>query len=591
MHEYRTHRCADLRADDVDSTVRVAGWMGVVRDHGGLVFVDLRDQSGVVQVVLPEHDDAIHALVRGLGRESVVSVTGTVVARPEGTRNDNLATGDVEVAATSIDVLGRATQVLPFELGTTANVREETRLRHRFLDLRTERLQRNLALRAAVIQRIRARMVANDFLEVQTPILTGSSPEGARDYLVPSRRYPGHFYALPQAPQQFKQLLMVGGVERYFQIAPCFRDEDGRADRSPGEFYQLDLEMAFATQEDVFAVVEDVMDDVFGAFSDRERTPTPYPRLTYAEAMLRYGTDKPDLRNPLVISDLTDVFAATDFRAFAGKVVRAIRIPGGAAQGRSWFDKMTDFATERGASGLAWLKVEDTSAPTGPIAKFLDEAAVAGMVEGAGLEAGDAIVFLADEAAHTAATLAGIVRAELGVRLELLEPDVYRFCWIVDFPMYEWDDERETWDFSHNPFSMPQGGAEALDGDDPGAVVAYQYDIVCNGYELTSGAVRNHDPELMLKAFAVAGYGPEVVEEKFPALYHAFQFGAPPHAGAAPGLDRILMLLADEVLIRDVIAFPMTNGGQDLLMGAPGEVAPQQLRDLHLALDLPKPTD
>ena len=516
MHEYRTHRCAELRADDVDATVRVAGWMGVVRDHGGLVFVDLRDQSGVVQVVLPEGDEAMTELVRGLGRESVISVAGTVVARPEGTRNPNLATGDVEVAATDITVLGRATEVLPFELGTEATVREETRLRHRFLDLRTERLQRNLQLRAAVIQRIRSRMVENGFLEVQTPILTGSSPEGARDYLVPSRRYPGRFYALPQAPQQFKQLLMVGGVERYFQIAPCFRDEDGRADRSPGEFYQLDLEMAFATQEDVFAVVEDVLDDVFGAFSERQRTPTPYPRITYAEAMLRYGTDKPDLRNPLVISDLTDVFAATEFRAFAGKVVRAIRIPGGAAQGRSWFDKMTDFATERGASGLAWLKVEDPAAPTGPIAKFLDDAAVAGMVAGAALEAGDAIVFLADEAAPTAATLAGIVRAELGVRLELIEPDVYRFCWIVDFPMYEWDEDRKTWDFSHNPFSMPQGGAEALDGDDPGAVVAYQYDIVCNGYELTSGAVRNHDPELMLKAFAVAGYGPEVVAEKFP---------------------------------------------------------------------------
>ncbi|MGI8937010.1 MAG: aspartate--tRNA ligase [Iamia sp.] len=589
MHEYRTHRCADLRSDDIDATVRVAGWLGVVRDHGGLVFADVRDQSGVVQVVLPEKDEEMHALVRGLGRESVISVTGTVVARPEGTRNPNLTSGDFEVAATAVEVLGRATQVLPFELGTAANVREDVRLRHRFLDLRTERLQRNMKLRAEVFQRIRTRMADQGFLEVQTPILTSSSPEGARDYLVPSRRYPGKFYALPQAPQQFKQLLMVGGVERYFQIAPCFRDEDGRADRSPGEFYQLDLEMAFATQEDVFAVVEDVLDDLFGHFSERERTPAPYPRITYADSMLRYGTDKPDLRNPLVISDLTEVFAATEFRAFAGKTVRAIRIPGGTAQGRSWFDKMTDFATERGASGLAWLKVEDTAAPTGPIAKFLDETAVAGMVAGAELEAGDAIVFLADEAERTAASLAGIVRAELGVRLELLEPDVYRFCWIVDFPMYEWDEDRKAWDFSHNPFSMPQGGRADLEEKDPGDIVAYQYDIVCNGYELTSGAVRNHDPELMLKAFDLAGYGPEVVEEKFPALYHAFQFGAPPHAGAAPGLDRILMLLADETLIRDVIPFPMTVTGLDLLMGAPGEVAPTQLRDLHIALALPKP--
>ncbi len=587
MHEYRSHRCAALRADDIDSTVRVAGWLGVVRDHGGLVFVDVRDQSGIVQVVLPEHDDDMHALVRGLGRESVISVTGSVVARPEGTRNPNLATGDVEVAAREVEVLGRATQVLPFELGTAANVREEVRLRHRFLDLRTARLQRNLALRAEVIQRIRSRMVSHGFLEVQTPILTGSSPEGARDYLVPSRRYPGHFYALPQAPQQFKQLLMVGGVERYFQIAPCFRDEDGRADRSPGEFYQLDLEMAFATQEDVFTVLEDVLDDTFGHISPRERTPPPYPRITYADAMVQYGTDKPDLRNPLTIVDLSEVFAATDFKAFAGKVVRAIRLPDGAAQTRSFFDKMTDFTKERGGSGLAWLKVEDPSAPAGPIAKFLDETAVADMVARAELAAGDAIVFIADGSEHVAATLAGAVRAELGARLELLEPDVYRFCWIVDFPMFEWDEDRKAWDFSHNPFSMPQGGAAALDGDDPGAVVAYQYDIVCNGYELSSGAVRNHDPDLMLKAFALAGYGPEVVEEKFPALYHAFQFGAPPHAGAAPGLDRMVMLLADETLIRDVIAFPMTNSGLDLLMGAPGEVAPQQLRDLHLALDLP----
>ncbi|HXH57387.1 aspartate--tRNA ligase [Iamia sp.] len=588
MHAYRTHHSRDLGLDDVESTVRVAGWLSVLRDHGGLVFADVRDQSGIVQVVLPQDDEALHATVRDLSRESVVRVTGRVVARPEGTRNPNLDSGDIEVAAEEITVLGRATKTLPFELGGASNVREDVRLRHRFLDLRTERLQRNLRLRSDVLQYIRAQMVDQGFLEVQTPILTSSSPEGARDYLVPSRRYPGRFYALPQAPQQFKQLLMVGGVERYFQIAPCFRDEDGRADRSPGEFYQLDLEMAFATQEDVFAVVETLLDGLFGRFSTRERTRPTYPRITYAEAMARYGTDKPDLRNPLEIVDLTAVFTATDFKAFAGKTVRAIRIPGGTAQSRSFFDKMTDFTKERGGSGLAWLKLDDLDAPAGPIAKFLDAPAVDAMVTAAALEAGDAIVFIADESAHDAATVAGVVRSELGHRLDLLEADVYRFCWIVDFPMFEWDAEKERYDFSHNPFSMPQGGLETLEHQEPGDIVAYQYDIVCNGYELSSGAVRNHDPKLMLKAFAIAGYGPEVVEERFPALYNAFQFGAPPHAGFAPGLDRILMLLADETLIRDVIAFPMTVTGLDLLMGAPGEVTPQQLRDLHIELDLPE---
>jgi aspartyl-tRNA synthetase len=586
MTQYRTHHAADLGVDDVGAEVRVAGWLSGVRDHGGLLFADVRDSSGVVQVVVSLEDEALSAL-RDLGRESVVQVTGVVRARPEGTENPNLASGAIEVKATAIEVLGRAARTLPFELSTAESVREDVRLRHRFLDLRTDRLQRNLRLRSDVLHHVRNHLVDEGFTEVQTPILTSSSPEGARDYLVPSRRYPGRFYALPQAPQQFKQLLMVGGIERYFQIAACFRDEDGRADRSPGEFYQIDLEMAFATQDDVFAVVEDLFDGLFGRFSDRERTAPPYPRIPFAEAMLRYGTDKPDLRNPLVITDVSEVFAATEFRAFAGKTVRAIRLPGGAAQSRAFFDKLTDFARERGAAGMAWLRVEDVAAPAGPIAKFLDEAAVRGLAAVSGLEAGDAIVFLADERAELAASWAGAVRTEIANRLDLLEKDVYRFCWIVDFPMYEPDEDTGGWDFSHNPFSMPQGGIEALQSLPPDQVLAYQYDIVCNGYELSSGAVRNHDPDLMLKAFEIAGYGAEVVEEKFPALYNAFQFGAPPHAGVAPGFDRVLMLLADELLIRDVIAFPMTVTGLDLLMGAPAEVTDQQLRDLHIRVALP----
>ena len=583
---YRTHHASDLDGDRVGEAVRVAGWLGVVRDHGGLVFADIRDRSGVVQVVLPQGDEALTALVRGLGRESVVSVEGTVSARPEGTVNPNLASGAVEVSATAIEVLGRATRALPFEINDGGNVREDVRFRHRFLDLRTEKLQRNLKLRSDVLQFTRAHLAGEDFLEVQTPILTSSSPEGARDYLVPSRRYPGKFYALPQAPQQFKQLLMVGGVERYFQLAPCFRDEDGRADRSPGEFYQVDLEMAFATQEDVFAVVEGLLDGLFAEFSTRERTRPAYPRITYAEAMLRFGTDKPDLRNPLEIVDVTPVFQGLEFRAFEGSTVRAIRIPGGAAQGRSFFDKVTDVAKGRGASGMAWLKFTTLDDVTGPIAKFLPEDARAELIATAGLEAGDAIAFLADPKPSVAATYAGVVRTDLGTRLDLVAEDVFRFCWIVDFPMYEWNEDLDAWDFSHNPFSMPQGGAEALQGD-PGDVIAYQYDIVCNGYELSSGAVRNHDPELMLQAFALAGYGADVVEAKFPALYNAFQFGAPPHAGVAPGLDRIIMLLADETHIRDVIAFPMTVTALDLLMNAPAEVSPEQLRELHIRLAVP----
>lgn len=588
VNEYRTHRCRDLGTALSGERVKVAGWMANVRDHGGLVFVDVRDQSGRVQVVLPRDDEAMVSLVRQLGRESVISVEGEVVVRPAANRNPNVTTGDIELAASAVTVLGAGSRTLPFELSAADSVREDVRLRNRFLDLRTERLQRNITLRYRVIQYLRDQMDELGFIEVQTPILTSSSPEGARDYLVPSRRYPGTFYALPQAPQQFKQLLMVGGFERYFQIAPCFRDEDGRADRSPGEFYQLDLEMAFATQEDVFTVVEQVLDRLFAKFSDRERTPIPYPRIPYAEAMLRYGSDKPDLRNPLVIVDLTEHFAASKVQVFRGKIVRVLRIPGGAAQPRRFFDSLTDVAKGWGAPGLAWVKLADDGTRTGTIAKALTDADISAVEAATGATAGDAVLFVADTE-HAAARIAGALRTEVGEGLKLLEADCYRFCWVVDFPMYERNEDTGAIEFSHNPFSMPQGGAQALTAEDPTSILAYQYDIVCNGYELSSGAVRNHDPDLMVAAFALAGYGEHDVKERFGALYNAFQYGAPPHAGIAPGLDRIVMLLSDEVLIRDVIAFPMTVNARDLLMGAPSPVSDQQLRDLHIRSVAPQP--
>jgi aspartyl-tRNA synthetase len=585
LHEYRTHTCGELRADHIGEEVRLSGWVRTIRDHGGLTFIDVRDRYGITQIVIPDNaSDELIETVKALGRETVITVTGVVRHRPDENVNPDLATGEVDLFAADIVIQGAVTELLPFDPRSEAHVGEDVRLRYRFLDLRSERMQRNLRLRSDIIASIRRRMVAKDFLEIQTPILTSSSPEGARDYLVPSRRFPGKFYALPQAPQQFKQLLMVGGLDRYFQIAPCFRDEDGRSDRSPGEFYQLDVEMAFATQEDVFAVVEDVLSGLFSEFSERTVTATPFPRITYREAFNLYGTDKPDLRNPLVLTNLSDVFADSGFKVFAGNEVRAIRIPGGGAQGRSWFDKTTDFATSVGAKGMAWLRVEAGPVLTGPIAKFLSEDETLNMVAAVGLEEGDAIVFLAGEGA---AVLAGRVRTYLGETLELLEQDTFKFCWIVDFPMYE-RDEHGVVDFSHNPFSLPQGGAEALADLDPEDVLAYQYDIVCNGYELSSGAVRNHDPELLVKAFEIAGYQPEAVAEKFPALLQAFKYGAPPHAGVAPGIDRIVMLLADEPLIRDVVAFPMTVGGVDLLMNAPSEVDPIQLRDLHIKIIEPK---
>ncbi len=590
MHPFRTHTCGALRAADVDRHARLSGWVQTLRDHGGVLFADLRDHYGITQIVVPDDRPELQEFLRSVPKESTIRVDGTVAARPEGTVNPDLATGEIELIAAEIDVLGKVHQPLPFEVAPAGNVREEPRLRYRFLDLRTERMQRNIVLRSQVINGIRRRMLDLDFVEIHTPILTSSSPEGARDYLVPSRRYPGKFYALPQAPQQFKQLLMVGGFDRYFQIAPCFRDEDSRADRSPGEFYQLDLEMAFATQDDVFAVVEEVFAGLFDEFADWQVTPAPFPRLTYAESMLRYGTDKPDLRNPLEIADATAVFDGSDFRAFAGKTVRAIRIPGGGEQARSFFDKMTDYVTkELNGPGMAWLKLAEGDF-TGPIAKFVTGAMQASLVGVTSLHDGDAVVLLAGTE-RDAVQLAGQVRAELGRRLDLVEVNAFRFCWIVDYPMFEEDPDTGRIDFSHNPFSMPQGGMKALLEQDPREVLAFQYDIVCNGVELSSGAVRNHDPDIMVKAFEIAGYPPGEVESKFPALLHAFQYGAPPHAGIAPGIDRIVMLLADEPLIRDVVAFPLTGSGLDLLMNAPNEVTDEQLDELHLQVVLPPDED
>lgn len=581
---YRTCPVADLRDTAVGTRIVVAGWLARVRDHGGLVFADVRDQSASVQIVF--HDPELADAVRALGRESVVSVTGELVAREEKNRNTDLVTGEVEVLAESFSVLSRVTEPLPFEISDAESVREDLRLRYRFLDLRSDRLKRNLRMRYEIIRELRRQMDSQGFMEIQTPILTSSSPEGARDYLVPSRRYPGNFYALPQAPQQFKQLLMVSGFERYYQIAPCFRDEDGRADRSPGEFYQLDMEMAFATQDDVFAVIESVMDGLFSAFSTRERTGTPFPRITYAEAMLKYGTDKPDLRNPLEIVDLTKHFEDSAVRFLAGKTVRALRIPAGGAQPRRFFDSLTTVTKEWGGQGLAWLKFEEHGEISGSVAKALMSSDVEAIIAATGATIGDAVVLIADTAS-IAARVMGALRADLGRRLDLLEKGVYRFCWIVDFPMYERNEETGAIEFSHNPFSMPQGGAAALEAKDPTSILAYQYDIVCNGYELSSGAVRNHDRDLMVQAFALAGYSEADVQERFGSLYTAFGYGAPPHAGIAPGIDRIVMLLTDEEIIRDVVAFPMTVNARDLLMKAPAPVSDAQLKELSIRIVAP----
>lgn len=585
LNRYRTHNCSELTKKDIGTKVKLAGWIHNVRDHGGVLFIDLRDHYGITQVVTDINNSEIKEKFEHIAKETTVSIDGIVEIRPEDMINERLTTGEIEVLAKKVEVLGTSKNMLPFDVNTEDHVREDLRLKYRFLDLRRKHLHDNIVLRSKVIQLIREKMLEQNFMEMQTPILTVSSPEGARDYLVPSRVHPGKCYALPQAPQQFKQLYMASGFDRYFQIAPCFRDEDARADRSPGEFYQLDMEMAFATQEDVFEVIEKVMYDVFKAFSDKKMSSYPFKRIPYKETMLKYGTDKPDLRNPLEIKDVTHIFESLDFKAFKNSTVRIIAVPDCASQPRRWFDKMVSFATDNGAKGLAWLKVDEDLSFLGPIAKFIDEDAKRDIIAITGVTSGYSLFFIADKK-PVAEKLAGIIRTELGEQLGLIKDDTFEFCWIVDFPMFEYDMEHKKIEFSHNPFSMPQGGMEALETMDPLDILAYQYDIVCNGVELSSGAVRNHRTDIMVKAFEIAGYDKSVVEKKFPAMYNAFQYGAPPHAGIAPGVDRIVMLIADEPNLREVVAFPMNNKAQDVMMGGPSEVSDEQLRDIHIKFDI-----
>ena len=580
MYEYRTHNCNEIRLADVGKKVKIAGWVETIRDLGGLVFLDIRDMYGITQVVTSgkteDVDFASHIPI-----ESSVSVYGTVKKRDEETVNPKLDTGLVEIKIEKIEILGKRTLNLPFEVNSNQEIREDLRLQYRYLDLRNDTLKNNLILRAKVLQFLRNQMIEQGFLEVQTPILTSSSPEGARDYLVPSRLHPGKFYALPQAPQQFKQLLMVSGIDKYFQIAPCFRDEDSRADRTPGEFYQLDIEMAYSTQEDVFSSIEPVMYNTFKTFSNKKIVSYPFPRITYKEAMLKYGTDKPDLRNPLVIVDCTDIFDKLDLNAFKHKIVRVIATHDVSNQPRSFFEGMTDYAIKTlKAKGLAWLRILDDGSFQGPIAKFITEDAKSEMIKRTNSKPGDCIFFIA-EVPGVVEKLASSVRDELGKRLNLIDNNTFSFCWITDFPMFELNDNGKL-EFSHNPFSMPQGGLKALEEENPLDILAYQYDIVCNGIELSSGAVRNHDINIMLKAFSMAGYTEEEVKTKFGALYTAFQYGAPPHAGIAPGIDRMLMLLSDSDSIREVIAFPLNSKAQDLMMGAPCNVKRSLLRDVHI---------
>lgn len=580
MSDYLKLKCDELSLDHVGKQVKIFGWVQTIRDLGGLVFLDIRDMYGITQVVTSAEDEDVD-FASHIPIESAVSVCGIVKKRDEETINPKLKTGLVEIKIEKLEILGKRTASLPFEINTNQDVRENLRLQYRFLDLRNSRLKDNLILRAKVLQFLRAQMVKNGFLEVQTPILTSSSPEGARDYLVPSRLHAGKFYALPQAPQQFKQLLMVSGIDKYFQIAPCFRDEDARADRTPGEFYQLDMEMSFATQEDVLKTIEPVIYNTFKEFSDRKINKYPFPRISYKDAMLKYGTDKPDLRNPLEIVDCTDVFEKLELNAFKNKIVRIIAIHDVADRPRSFFEDMTTFTIkDLKAKGLAWLRILDDGSFQGPIAKFITEDAKKVMLERTNSKPDDCIFFIA-EIPGVVEKLAGQVRSELGKRLNLIDNSKFEFCWIVDFPMFEQTDDRKL-EFSHNPFSMPQGGLESLKNKNPLDILAYQYDMVCNGIELASGAVRNHDINIMLKAFSMAGYTETEVKSKFGALYTAFQYGAPPHAGIAPGIDRIIMLLADEESIREIIAFPLNSKSEDLMMGAPSVIRRNLLRDVHV---------
>ncbi|MBL4665987.1 MAG: aspartate--tRNA ligase [Sneathiella sp.] len=590
MHSYRTHTCAELRDSDVGKTVRLSGWVHRKRDHGNLLFIDLRDHYGITQCVI-ETDIEFFPYVEAVRSESVITVTGKVVARAADAINSNLPTGQVELDIEHFE-LQSAAEELPMPVFGDQEYPEEIRLRHRYLDLRRERLHNNIILRSKVISALRTAMQDQGFMEFQTPILTASSPEGARDFLVPSRTHPGQFYALPQAPQQFKQLIMMSGFDRYFQIAPCFRDEDARADRSPGEFYQLDIEMAYVTQEDVFNAVEPVLTKVFQDFAGDRIVETPFVRIPFSEAMMKYGSDKPDLRNPIILSDVTEVFRGSGFGLFAksvekGSVVRAIPAPGAGAKARSFFDKMNEWARKEGAGGLGYIIFKDGEAK-GPIAKNLDAERIAQIQEITGVSDGDGIFFACDKELK-AAELAGKARNIVGNDLDICEKNVFKFCWVIDFPMFEYDEKEKKLDFSHNPFSMPQGGLEALETMDPLDIKGYQYDIVCNGIELSSGAIRNHRPEIMMKAFEIAGYDASVVEERFGGMLNAFKYGAPPHGGIAPGVDRIVMMLADEPNIREVILFPMNQQAQDLMMQAPAPVPSKNLRELHIRTVMPDP--
>ncbi|MFI0712769.1 aspartate--tRNA ligase [Streptomyces inhibens] len=596
MHRYRSHNCGELRAADVDTDVRLSGWLHNRRDLGGILFIDLRDHYGLVQLVARPGTPANEAL-SSLTKETVVRIDGKVSARGADNVNPDLPTGEIEIEVSEVEVLGTAEQI-PFTINADDGVNEEKRLEYRFLDLRRERMHRNIMLRTAVISAIRHKMVALGFNEMATPILSATSPEGARDFLVPSRLHAGKFYALPQAPQQFKQLLMIAGFDRYFQIAPCFRDEDARADRSPGEFYQLDIEMSFVEQEDVFQPVETLMTELFTEFGKGRTVTSPFPRIPFREAMLKYGSDKPDLRAELELVDVSDVFAGSGFKAFADKHVRALAVPDTADQPRKFFDQLGDFAVQQGAKGLAWVRVGEVpqglegqgGAPialTGPIAKFLTEDDIKSLVVALDLKPGHAVFFGAGEF-HEVSKIMGAVRVEAAKRAGHFVDGEFRFCWIVDFPMFEKDEETGKIEFSHNPFSMPQGGLEALETQDPLDILAWQYDIVCNGTELSSGAIRNHEPEVMYKAFGIAGYDKETVEAEFGGMLRAFKFGAPPHGGIAPGVDRIVMLLADEPNIRETIAFPLNGNAQDLLMGAPTEVEEARLKELHLSIRKPQ---
>ncbi len=581
MNEYRTHNCGELRIENKGQKVKIAGWVQRIRNLGGMKFIDIRDQYGITQIIIAENEE-MQKQVSDLVTESVISVEGTVQERTS--KNSKIPTGDIELQAEKIELLGKCKNVLPFEVNSEkvdiSSVREDLRLEYRYLDLRNEKLHNNILLRSKIMKFVRDKMDELGFSEIQTPILANSSPEGARDFLVPSRLHPGEFYALPQAPQQFKQLLMVSGFDKYYQIAPCFRDEDPRADRAPGEFYQIDFEMSFATQEDVFKVLEELITSTFKKFSTWKVEEGPFIKIPYREAMEKYGSDKPDLRNPLIIQDVTTLFKDTEFNAFKDKVIKAIIVPNGASQGRKFFDNMTKYAIEElGAKGLAWVKIDEENNVTGGISKFITEN-IQKKLEKIGATANSSIFFIADEL-KTAQKIAGQIRIELANRLDLIEKDVYKFCFIVDFPMYELSDEGKI-DFNHNPFSMPQGGMDALLNSDPLEILAYQYDVVCNGYEMASGAVRNHNPEIMVKAFEIAGYPEEEVEKRFGALYNAFKYGTPPHAGAAPGLDRMIMLIANEPNIREVIAFPKNKKARDVLMGAPGKVMEEQLKEIHI---------